>query len=138
MCSTESTILFRFHSVRMSLLVLCHVVITLFAFCACQCNFRAHNFHLHNFIVCFSDALFLGIKKRPTSKLFYDITLLCKRQLFFQYRKAFNIGKASAAAKGFPVILHFSVLLYGYFILMLFCSYVNRFLVFFPLKKDIL
>ncbi len=83
MCSTESTILFRFHSVWMSFLVLCHVVITLFAFCACQCNFRAHNFHLHNFIVCFSDALFLGIKKRPTSKLFYSNTLFSLRQQFF-------------------------------------------------------
>ena len=44
--STESTVFTCFHSVRMSFLILCHVVVTLFAFCTCQCDSNAHNFHL--------------------------------------------------------------------------------------------
>ena len=38
--------LIGFHSVRMSLLILRHVVITLLTFCTCQCDSNAHNFHL--------------------------------------------------------------------------------------------
>ena len=43
----ESAVLLGFHSVRMSFLILGHVVITLFAFGTCQCNSCAHDFHLH-------------------------------------------------------------------------------------------
>jgi hypothetical protein len=48
----ESAILLGFHSLRMSFLILCHVVITLFAFCTCQCNSCAQNFHLALFVFC--------------------------------------------------------------------------------------
>ncbi len=45
-CLAESAVFLCFHSVRMSFLILCHVVITLFTFRTCQYNFCAHNFHL--------------------------------------------------------------------------------------------
>ena len=114
MLSAESAILFQFHSFRMSFLVLFCVVITLFAFCACQCNSRAHNFHLHKFIVCFSipqsrcaveisQRIHLGIKKRPTSKLFYHSTFLYSRQFFFKNPAAgLLITKSSIA--GLPPV----------------------------------
>ena len=70
MCLTESTILFCFHSVRMSLLILGHVVVTLLAFCTCQCDFCAHDFHLHLNFRFFGPSLILSIKKRP--KLFHS------------------------------------------------------------------
>ena len=61
MCLTESTILFGFHSVRMSLLILGHVIVTLLAFCTCQCDLCAHDFHLHlNFRCCYSAILLLS------------------------------------------------------------------------------
>lgn len=44
--SAELTVLLGFHSVRMSFLLFCHVVVTLFAFRTCQCDLNAHNFHL--------------------------------------------------------------------------------------------
>ena len=47
MLLAESAVLLCFHTVRMSFLVLSHVVVALFAFCTCQCNFCAHDFHLH-------------------------------------------------------------------------------------------
>ena len=83
---TELTIFLCFHSVRMSLLLFCHVVITLFAFCTCQCDFYAHDFHLHcvfalslviladqrrslHFCPVFAarTSAISGIKKRPSS-----------------------------------------------------------------------
>lgn len=45
-CFTESAILLCFHSFRMRLLILCHVVIPLLAFRTRQCNPYTHNFHL--------------------------------------------------------------------------------------------
>ena len=47
MSLTELTVLFSFHTFWMVLFLFCHVVITLFTFCACQCDFYAHDFHLH-------------------------------------------------------------------------------------------
>lgn len=95
MLSAEPAILFQFHSFRMRLLVFLCVVITLFAFRACQCNSRAHNFHLHTFIV-FSYTRILGIKKRLTSKLFYHNTIRRSRQFFFVFRSR---GDRSASAQ---------------------------------------
>ena len=47
MSLAESAVLLCLHAVRMSLLILRHVVVALLAFCACQCNLSAHDFHLH-------------------------------------------------------------------------------------------
>ena len=49
-CSAESAVLLGLHAVRMSFLILCHVVVTVLAFRTLQCNSRAHNFHLAFFI----------------------------------------------------------------------------------------
>ena len=73
MSLTESTILFGFHSVWMSFLVFCRVVITILAFCTCQCDLCAHDFHLHLYYRSSHlplRYLFLRIKKRP--KLFHS------------------------------------------------------------------
>lgn len=43
----ESAILLGLHTVRMSFLILSHVVVALFAFCTCQCDLCSHDFHLH-------------------------------------------------------------------------------------------
>ena len=43
----ESAVLLCLHSLRMVLFLFCHVVITLFAFSTCQCDFYAHDFHHH-------------------------------------------------------------------------------------------
>ena len=134
MCSTESTILFRFHSVRMSFLVLCHVVITLFAFCACQCNFRAHNFHLHNFIVCFSDALFLGIKKRPTSNLFYSNTLFSLRQQFFNAIRSFKMLFEIFINLIFIILRKFTILVMRYYF---FVTYVHGYSIIYIVIKGL-
>ena len=45
-CLAELAILLGFHSLRMCLLILCHVVIPLLAFRTCQCYSYTHNFHL--------------------------------------------------------------------------------------------
>lgn len=47
MSLAESAVLLSLHAVRMSFLILRHVVIALLALRACQCNFCAHDFHLH-------------------------------------------------------------------------------------------
>ena len=47
MSLAESAVLLGLHAVRMSLLILCHVVVTLLALRACQCDLCAHDFHLH-------------------------------------------------------------------------------------------
>ena len=51
-----------------------HVVITLLAFCTCQCNFYSHNFHLHYYshgqCGILSAAIFAGNKKRTVSPAF--------------------------------------------------------------------
>lgn len=73
MLSAKSAILLCLHSVRVSLFVFRHVVITLLAFCTFQCDSCTHNFHLAlRFLI---DVLHgslrgypkLGIKKRPSS-----------------------------------------------------------------------
>ena len=63
----ESAVFLGFHAVRMSLLILRHVVIALLALRACQCNFCAHDFHLHLYYRSshFARGLILSIKKRP-------------------------------------------------------------------------
>lgn len=88
MLLAESAVLLCFHTVRMSFLVLSHVVVALFAFCTCQCNFCAHDFHLHLYYRSSHlplRYLFLSIKKRP--KLFhspnYYIIWVRIRQSFF-------------------------------------------------------
>ena len=79
----------------------CHVVITLFTFRTCQCDFYAHDFHLHcvfafsviadvcgGLFLCGrqrSYPLFLCIKKRPSSMSLFDyITISLPRQGFFE------------------------------------------------------
>lgn len=47
MLPAEPAVLLGFHSVRMGLLILGHVVIALFALGTCQCDSCAHDFHLH-------------------------------------------------------------------------------------------
>ena len=52
----------------MSFLILCHVVITLFTFCTCQCYLYAHNFHLRfNSNLQFFYASIFGHKKKTSS-----------------------------------------------------------------------
>lgn len=97
----ELTIFFCFHSVRMIFFLFCHVVITLFTFRTCQCDFYAHDFHLHcvfafsviadvcgGLFLCGrqrSYPLFLCIKKRPSSMSLFDyITIFLPRQEFFE------------------------------------------------------
>lgn len=68
----ESAILLGFHTIRMSLLILRHVVVTVLAFRTLQSNSCAHNFHLAFNIFTYvllmvANHLILGIKKRPTS-----------------------------------------------------------------------
>ena len=74
MLLAEPAVLVHFNSVRIVLLVLLGVVVALFAFCACQCNLSAHDFHLR-----LNSLLFVplkkGIKKRPISKPVYYITV---------------------------------------------------------------
>ena len=79
MSLAETTVLLSFHSVRMSFLILCHVVVTLFTFCTCQCNSSTHNFHLAllNLVYVLRPAYlphFLGIKKKPASIRPHSIT----------------------------------------------------------------
>ena len=59
MCLTEFAIFLCFHSVRMILLFLCHVVIALLAFCTCQCNLNSHDLP--------PPLLFFRHKKKTTS-----------------------------------------------------------------------
>ena len=47
MSFAESTIFFGLHAIRMCLFILRNVVVPLFTFCTCQCDFYAHDFHLH-------------------------------------------------------------------------------------------
>ena len=68
----ESAILLGFHTIRMSLLILSHVVVTVLAFRTLQSNSCAHNFHLAFNIFTYvllmvANHPILGIKKRPTS-----------------------------------------------------------------------
>ena len=86
MSLAESAVLLCLHSLRMVLFLFCHVVITLFAFSTCQCDFYAHDFHLHcvfalslviladqrrslHFCPAFAarTSAISGIKKRPSS-----------------------------------------------------------------------
>ena len=74
MSLAESAVLLCLHAVRMSLLILRHVVVALFAFCACQCNLSAHDFHLRlNSFVRRSFFYLIAIvfehKKRPISSI---------------------------------------------------------------------
>lgn len=74
MSPAEFAILFDFHSFGMGLLVLCCIVVTLFALCTCQCDSRTHIFFLQ----------FLSIKKRPNRILCdYNTIKLRLRQLVF-------------------------------------------------------
>ena len=90
MSLAESAILLGFHSVRMGLLILRHVVITLFAFRTCQCNSCAHDFHLHfQFRCCVGllllDKIILSIKKRPIffhSPVYYTIYIRIRQWVF--------------------------------------------------------
>ena len=50
MSLAETAILLGFHSVRMSLLILCGIVVTLLALCTCQCNSCTHLYHLRTII----------------------------------------------------------------------------------------
>lgn len=74
MLSAESAILLNFHTLRMILFILCRIVITLLAFCACQSDLCTHNIHLrftkpirrktrHNFC---KKPLFQSKKKGPS------------------------------------------------------------------------
>ena len=63
MSSAESTIFLGLHPVRMCLLVFGGIVVTLFTFCACQCNSCTHLKFLQFFY------RILSIKKRPVSYL---------------------------------------------------------------------
>ena len=89
----ESTIFACFHSVWMSFFILCSIVVTLLAFCTCQCDSNAHNFHLAFSQICVTVAIncrFLGIKKKPSLLPFAMIEYHTLRQssrlfsLFFQ------------------------------------------------------
>ena len=72
---TEAAVFLCLHTVGMSLFILCRIVITLFAFCAFQCDSGTHGFHLtllidHDFIAVEKNALrkpFLRAKKMAVS-----------------------------------------------------------------------
>ena len=88
MLLAESAVLLCFHTVRMSFLVLSHVVIALFAFCTCQCNLCAHDFHLHLYYRSSHlplRYLILSIKKRPKlfhSPVYYTIEISIRQGIF--------------------------------------------------------
>ena len=88
MLLAESAVLLCFHTVRMSFLVLRHVVVALFAFCTCQCNLCAHDFHLHlNYRSSHLPLryLILSIKKRPKlfhSPVYYTIEISIRQGIF--------------------------------------------------------
>ena len=106
----ESAVLLCLHSLRMVLFLFCHVVITLFAFSTCQCDFYAHDFHLHcvfalslviladqrrslRFCPAFAarTSAISGIKKRPSSmSLFFCSTgTACCQQISPKYAEIF-------------------------------------------------
>ena len=106
----ESAVLLCLHSLRMVLFLFCHVVITLFAFSTCQCDFYAHDFHLHcvfalslviladqrrslRFCPAFAarTSAISGIKKRPSSmSLVYCSTgTACCQQFSPKYAEIF-------------------------------------------------
>ena len=98
MSLAELTVLFGLHTFRMVLFFLCHVVITLFTFCTCQCDFYAHDFSTSMCLLSPADSRFcrmqrfrflrqtfffalnLGTKKRPTSTVAFPI--LSQKQVF--------------------------------------------------------
>ena len=88
MLLAESAVLLCFHTVRMSFLVLRHVVVALFAFCTCQCNLCAHDFHLHLYYRSSHlplRYLILSIKKRPKlfhSPVYYTIEISIRQGIF--------------------------------------------------------
>lgn len=94
MLLAESAVLLCFHTVRMSFLVLSHVVVALFAFCTCQCNFCAHDFHLHLYYRSSHlplRYLFLSIKKRPKlfhSPVYYTIEISIRQGILRIYGMA--------------------------------------------------
>ncbi len=45
-CLAERTVLFRFHTFRVVLLLFCQIVISLLTFCTSKCDFNAHEPHL--------------------------------------------------------------------------------------------
>lgn len=86
MSLTEFAVFFCLQTFWVIFLFFCHVVITLFTFCTCQCDFYAHDFHLHcvfalslviladqrrslHFCPVFAarTSAISGIKKRPSS-----------------------------------------------------------------------
>lgn len=86
MSFTEFAVFLCLQTFRMILFFLCHVVVTLFTFRTCQCDFYAHDFHLHcvfalslviladqrrslHFCPVFAarTSAISGIKKRPSS-----------------------------------------------------------------------
>ena len=80
----KSAIFFCLHSVRMGFLIFRRIVITLFAFCTCQCDSCTHSCYLRLL-------LFLSIKKRPEFILsVYYITALFFRQLIYFKKNAKN------------------------------------------------
>ena len=44
--TAETTVLVKFDTIGIVLLILCSVVISLFAFCANECDFHSHSVHL--------------------------------------------------------------------------------------------
>ena len=68
MSLAESAIFLGFHSVRMCFLILRSVVITLLAFCTCQCDLGTH-FSTSTRFYTFSSRINLCIKKRPETHL---------------------------------------------------------------------
>ncbi len=86
MCSAESAIFLSFHSIWMSFLFFCHVVVTLFAFCTCQCDFYTHNCHLQ-LLIYFS--VFRHKKKTYFISPVHYITFQLLSQVFFTRLSAF-------------------------------------------------
>ena len=98
MSFADSTIFLDFHSVWMCLFVFCSIVVTLFTFCTCQCDFYAHDFSTSMCLLSPADSRFcrmqrfrflrqtfffalnLGTKKRPTSTVAFPI--LSQKQVF--------------------------------------------------------
>lgn len=87
----ESAVLLGFHSVRMRFLILGCVIVALFAFCTCQCDSCAHDFHLHLIFLLLAAffSLNLSIKKRPKffhSPVHYTTKTLIRQQFFIDFR----------------------------------------------------
>ena len=118
MSLAESAVLLGFHTVRMSFFVLSHVIVALFAFCTCQCNFCAHDFHLHLYYRSSHlplRYLILSIKKRPKlfhSPVYYTIEISIRQGFLglFSVWLRMPAGRFLSCSVGFSLFIPYYLL----------------------------